>query len=62
MQNSEIKLIQNKSEGYWRVTVNGKDEYMFPFLDELEAKAAAFDQCIKEIIIGNEITVSYLSY
>jgi hypothetical protein len=58
---SEIKLIENKDKGYWRVTVNGKDQYN-SFLNEIEAKAAAFDQCTKEIMIGNKITVSYLSY
>lgn len=68
---SEIKLIENKSERYYRVTVDGKDCYPnFTYGDDPDnqtevrrtAKAAAFDEICREVRAGNKITVSYLLY
>lgn len=71
---SEIKLIENKSECYYRITVNGQDVYTNFTWDEdsssennqtnvrRTAKACAFDEITRELHKGNKIQVSYLSY
>lgn len=59
----EIKLIENKNRKIptYNVYVNGESSYT-AFKDETKAKAAAFDEACKEVIDGNKITVSYLSF
>lgn len=68
---SEIKLIENNTECHYRVTVNGVDAYTpFPFTGDPDnqtearraAKAAAFDEVLRELHHGNAINVSYLSH
>lgn len=64
---TEIKLIHNKNERYYKVTVNGKDHYKnFTYSDDIDeetdvrrtAKAAAFDECLN----NGKIMISYISY
>lgn len=57
---TEIKLIENKELGTFRVTVNGIDMYE-PFTDEINAKAAAFDQSI-QVCNTNGVLISYHSF
>lgn len=71
MKKVEIKLIQNKAESYFKVTVNGKDAYnAFTYNCDPDneadartiAKACAFDEICREQFNGNKVSVSYLSY
>lgn len=57
---TEIKLIENKATGTYRVTINGQDAYA-PFDDEIKAKAAAFDSAATWQMEG-QILISYLSH
>lgn len=68
---TEIKLIENKREQRYRVTVNGISWYSdtaFSFTDDpnsqtearKNAKAAAFDELLNAQMNGN-VNVSYLS-
>lgn len=70
----EIRLIQNKSENYFRVTINGMEAYSpFIYSDDFSkednemnvrrtAKACAFDEICRALHNGNQITVSYDSF
>lgn len=56
----EIKLIENKEKGTFRVTWNGKDCYT-DFTNEVEAKAAAFNEILKAQA-QSEVCISYHSF
>ena len=69
---TEIKLIENRTEQRYRITVNGKSWYSdtaFSFTDDpnsqteagRNAKAAAFDEIINAQMNG-KVSISYLSY
>lgn len=66
---TEIKLIENQQEQFYRITMNGKDAYgKFPFTDNPDeqtdvrrmAKAAAFD-LICNAQMNGKVIVTYLS-
>ncbi len=68
---TDIKLIENNTDMYYRVTVDGKDVYSnFTFTQDPDsqtdarrtAKAAAFDEIASAIFRGENITVNYLSH
>lgn len=71
MKKTEIKLIENKTEMYFRVLVNGKDAYgCFSYGGDPDeqtearriAKATAFDEICRAQNKGEKTSVSFLSY
>lgn len=64
---TDVKLIEFKIDNgdspiiAYRIKVNGQDQYSTPFYHITEAKAAAFDECLRASHTEGKIYVSYLS-
>lgn len=58
---NEIQIRHDKTKNVYTVNTNNKSSYA-PFENEIEAKAAAFDEILKAQHERKEIKVSYIGF